>query len=180
MSLVQRRLPLVQARTEELEEELEADRACRAKVEKQRSDVARELEELSERLEEAGGATSVQIEINKKREADFLKLRRDLEEAILHNEATTATLRKKQADTVAELSEQIDSLQRVKQKLEKERSEAKMEADDLASTVEQLSKGKVGRTGAHAVSPFPWPPDGHPPFAGRLPRRRRAVSTKIN
>lgn len=126
-----------------MEEELEADRAYRAKVEKQRGDVARELEELSERLEEAGGATSAQIEMNKKREADFLKLRRDLEEAMLHHETTTAALRKKHADTVAELSEQIDSLQRVKQKLEKERSEAKMEADDLASTVEQLSRGKV-------------------------------------
>lgn len=107
--------------------------------------MARELEELSERLEESGGATSAQIEINKKRETDILKLRRDLEEAMLHHEATTAGLRKKHADSVAELSEQIDSLQRVKQKLEKERSEAKMEADDLASTVEQLSKGKVGR-----------------------------------
>lgn len=135
----------VQARTEELEEELEADRASRAKVEKQRGDVARELEELSQCLEEAGGATSAQIEINKKREADFLKLRRDLEEAMLHHEATTAALRKKHADSVAELSEQIDSLQRVKQKLEKERSESKMEADDLASTVEQLSKSKVDR-----------------------------------
>lgn len=134
---------LLKARSEELEEELEADRACRAKVEKQRGDVARELEELSERLEEAGGATSAQIEMNKKREADFLKLRRDLDEAMLHHEGTTAALRKKHADSVAELSEQIDSLQRVKQKLEKERSEAKMEVDDLASTVEQLSKAKV-------------------------------------
>uniref|UniRef100_A0A672ZI76 Myosin-7B n=1 Tax=Sphaeramia orbicularis TaxID=375764 RepID=A0A672ZI76_9TELE len=140
---LQKKIKELQARTEELEEELDADRACRAKVEKQRGDVARELEELSERLEEAGGATSAQIEINKKREADFLKLRRDLEEAMLHHEATTAALRKKHADSVAELSEQIDSLQRIKQKLEKERSEAKMEADDLASTVEQLSKGKA-------------------------------------
>ncbi|XP_061543315.1 myosin, heavy chain 7B, cardiac muscle, beta a isoform X2 [Phycodurus eques] len=140
---LQKKIKELLARIEELEEELESDRACRAKVEKQRGDVARELEELSERLEEAGGATSVQIEINKKREADFLKLRRDLEEAMLHHEATTAALRKKQADTVGELSEQIDSLQRVKQKLEKERSETKMEADDLSSTVEQLSKGKA-------------------------------------
>lgn len=119
-------------------------------MEKQRSEVARELEELSERLEEAGGATSAQIEMNKKREADFLKLRRDLEEAMLHHEATTVALRKKHADSVAELSERIDSLQRVKQKLEKERSEAKMEIDDLASTVEQLSKNKVdGRENKH-------------------------------
>ncbi|XP_034068174.1 myosin, heavy chain 7B, cardiac muscle, beta a isoform X2 [Gymnodraco acuticeps] len=140
---LEKKIKELQARTEELEEELEADRACRAKVEKQRADVARELEELSERLEEAGGATVAQIEFNKKREADFLKLRRDLEEAVLHHDATTATLRKKHADSVAELSEQIDSLQRVKQKLEKERTEAKMEVDDLASTVEQLSKGKA-------------------------------------
>uniref|UniRef100_A0A8D0ABC7 Myosin-7B n=1 Tax=Sander lucioperca TaxID=283035 RepID=A0A8D0ABC7_SANLU len=140
---LQKKIKELQARTEELEEELEAERACRAKVEKQRGDVAHELEELSERLEEAGGATSAQIEFNKKREADFLKLRRDLEEAMMHHEATMATLRKKHADSVAELSEQIDSLQRVKHKLEKERSEAKMEADDLACTVEQLSKGKT-------------------------------------
>lgn len=131
------------ARIEELEEELEAERSTRAKMEKQRGDASKELEELSERLEEAGGATSAQIEMNKKREADFLKLRRDLEEAILHHEAMTAALRKKHADTMAELSEQIDSLQRVKQKLEKERSEAKMEVDDLASNLEQLAKSKV-------------------------------------
>ncbi|XP_062251988.1 myosin, heavy chain 7B, cardiac muscle, beta a isoform X1 [Platichthys flesus] len=140
---LQKKIKELQARSEELEEELEADRACRAKVEKQRGDVARELEELSERLEEAGGTTSAQMEINKKRETDYLKLRRDLEESMLHHETTTAALRKKHADGVAELSEQIDSLQRVKQKLEKERAEAKMEADDLASTVEHLSKGKA-------------------------------------
>ncbi|XP_035244897.1 myosin-7-like isoform X2 [Anguilla anguilla] len=140
---LQKKIKELQARIEELEEELEAERAWRAKVEKQRGDVARELEELSERLEEAGGATSAQIEMNKKREAEFLKLRRDLEEAMLHHEATAAALRKKHADSMAELGEQIDSLQRVKQKLEKERSEARMEADDLASSLEQLAKNKA-------------------------------------
>lgn len=115
-------------------------------MEKQRCDASKELEELSERLEEAGGATSDQIEMNKKREADFLKLRCDLEEAILHHEAMTAALRKKHADS--ELSEQIDSLQRVKQKLEKERSEAKMEADDLTSNLEQLAKSKMNESKA--------------------------------
>ncbi|KAM8868332.1 myosin heavy chain, fast skeletal muscle-like [Synchiropus picturatus] len=132
----------LQARIEELEEEIEAERAARAKVEKQRSDLSRELEEISERLEEAGGATSVQIEMNKKREAEFQKLRRDLEESTLQHEATAAALRKKQADSVAELGEQIDNLQRVKQKLEKEKSEYKMEIDDLSSNMEALAKSK--------------------------------------
>uniref|UniRef100_A0A667XIV5 Myosin heavy chain, fast skeletal muscle-like n=1 Tax=Myripristis murdjan TaxID=586833 RepID=A0A667XIV5_9TELE len=132
----------LQARIEELEEEIEAERAARAKVEKQRSDLSRELEEISERLEEAGGATSVQIEMNKKREAEFQKLRRDLEESTLQHEATAAALRKKQADSVAELGEQIDNLQRVKQKLEKEKSEYKMEIDDLSSNMEAIAKSK--------------------------------------
>ncbi|XP_005986736.1 myosin-7 [Latimeria chalumnae] len=140
---LQKKIKELQARIEELEEELEAERAARAKVEKQRSELARELEELSERLEEAGGATTAQLEMNKKREAEFLKLRRDLEEATLHHEVTAVALRKKHSDSVAELSEQIDNLQRVKQKLEKEKSEAKLEVDDLSSNIEQLTKSKA-------------------------------------
>lgn len=140
---LQKKIKELQARIEELEEEIEAERAARAKTEKQRADLSRELEEISERLEEAGGATSAQIEMNKKREAEFQKLRRDLEECTLQHEATAAALRKKQADSVAELGEQIDNLQRVKQKLEKEKSELKMEVDDLASNMESVSKSKA-------------------------------------
>ncbi|XP_039703594.1 myosin-8 isoform X3 [Pteropus medius] len=139
---LQKKIKELQARIEELEEEIEAERASRAKAEKQRSDLSRELEEISERLEEAGGATSAQIEMNKKREAEFQKMRRDLEEATLQHEAMVATLRKKHADSVAELGEQIDNLQRVKQKLEKEKSEMKMEIDDLSSNAEAISKAK--------------------------------------
>ncbi|KAG9469052.1 hypothetical protein GDO78_021315 [Eleutherodactylus coqui] len=140
---LQKKIKELQARIEELEEEIEAERAARAKAEKQRSDLSRELEEISERLEEAGGATSAQIEMNKKREAEFQKMRRDLEESTLQHEATAAALRKKHADSAAELGEQIDNLQRVKQKLEKEKSELKMEIDDLASNMESVSKSKA-------------------------------------
>uniref|UniRef100_A0A3Q2PPI2 Myosin heavy chain, fast skeletal muscle n=1 Tax=Fundulus heteroclitus TaxID=8078 RepID=A0A3Q2PPI2_FUNHE len=139
---LQKKIKELQARIEELEEEIEAERSARAKVEKQRADLSRELEEISERLEEAGGATAAQIEMNKKREAEFQKLRRDLEEATLQHESTSAALRKKQADSVAELGEQIDNLQRVKQKLEKEKSEYKMEIDDLSSNMEAVAKAK--------------------------------------
>ena len=37
-----------------------------------------EIDELGDRLDEAGGATQVQIEANKKREAELVKLRREL------------------------------------------------------------------------------------------------------
>uniref|UniRef100_A0A669CUI8 Myosin heavy chain, fast skeletal muscle n=1 Tax=Oreochromis niloticus TaxID=8128 RepID=A0A669CUI8_ORENI len=139
----QKRIKELQACNEELVEELEVERVARAKVEKQRCDLSRELEEISERLEEAGGATTAQVELNKKREAEFQKLRRDLEESTLHHEAIAAALRKKHADSVAELGEQIDSLQRVKQKLEKEKSEYKLENDDLSSNMEIMVKAKI-------------------------------------
>ncbi|KAG7456326.1 hypothetical protein MATL_G00250960 [Megalops atlanticus] len=140
---LQKTIKELQSRIEELEEEIEAQRAARAKVEKQRADLSRELEEISERLEEAGGATAAQIEMNKKREAEFQKLQRDLEEVTLQHEAAAAALRKKQADSVAELGERTDNLQRIKQKLEKEKSEYKMEIDDLSSNMESVAKSKL-------------------------------------
>ncbi|CAF4502692.1 unnamed protein product, partial [Rotaria magnacalcarata] len=82
------------ARVEELEEELESERQSRTKTEKQRADLAREIDEMNDRLEEAGGATTTQVEMNKKREGELAKLRRDLEEANLQHEATAAQLRK--------------------------------------------------------------------------------------
>eukprot|EP00066_Takifugu_rubripes_P028957 XP_011618223.1 PREDICTED: myosin-7B [Takifugu rubripes] len=140
---LQKRLKEFQTRIEELEEALEAERAYRTKAERQRNDMARELEELGEKLEEAGGASAAQIALNRKRDADFLKVRRELEEAGLHHEATTASLRKKHSETVAELSEQMDTLQRAKQKLEKEKAELRLETDDLSANVEQLTRAKA-------------------------------------
>ncbi|XP_029014169.1 myosin-8-like [Betta splendens] len=140
---LQKKIKELQARIEELEEEVEAERAARAKVEKQRGDLSRELDEISERLEEAGGATAAQAELYKKREVEFQRLRRDLDESTLQHESITATLRKRYAESAAELSDQIDNLQKVKQKLEKEKSELKMEIDDVTSNVETVVKSKV-------------------------------------
>ncbi|XP_078081483.1 myosin-4-like [Mustelus asterias] len=182
-SQLQKKIKELQARIEELEEEIEAERATRAKTEKQRADLARELEEISERLEEAGGATAAQIEMNKKREAEFQKMRRDLEESTLQHEATAAALRKKQADSVAELGEQIDNLQRVKQKLEKEKSELKMEIDDLASNMESVSKNKanlekVARTLEDQVSELKTKHDEHQRLINDLSTHKARLGTE--
>merc|ERR1712002_93510 len=64
---LQKTIKELQSRIEVNEEELEAERQARSKSEKQRGTLARELDDLSERLDEAGGATSAQIELNKKR-----------------------------------------------------------------------------------------------------------------
>merc|ERR1712061_754045 len=88
----------VQGRVEAMEEELEAERQARAKAERQRSDLAREIDQLGERLDEASGATTAQVELNKKREAEVNKLRKDVEEANIQQESILSNLKRKQGD----------------------------------------------------------------------------------
>ncbi|XP_019882398.1 myosin heavy chain, muscle isoform X10 [Camponotus floridanus] len=142
---LQKQIKELQARIEELEEEIEAERGGRAKAEKQRSDLARELEELGERLEEAGGATSAQIELNKKREAELSKLRRDLEEANIQHESSLAILRKKHNDAVTEMGEQIDTLNKLKARVEKEKVQYYSECNDLRTSCDHLSNEKAAQ-----------------------------------
>ncbi|XP_076312164.1 myosin heavy chain, muscle-like isoform X3 [Tachypleus tridentatus] len=140
---LQKQIKELQSRIEELEEELEAERQARAKAEKQRTDLARELEELSERLDEAGGATSAQIELNKRREAELSKLKRDLEESNLQHDQVLSNLRKKHNDVVAELSEQLDQLNKHKARIDKEKAQMKGELDDLRSSLDHVNKEKA-------------------------------------
>ncbi|XP_038110377.1 myosin heavy chain, muscle isoform X19 [Culex quinquefasciatus] len=142
---LQKQIKELQGRIEELEEEVEAERQARAKAEKQRADLARELEELGERLEEAGGATSAQIELNKKREAELAKLRRDLEESNIQHEGTLANLRKKHNDAVAEMAEQVDQLNKLKTKAEKERGQYFAELNDSRLSLDHLANEKASQ-----------------------------------
>ena len=113
---VQKSIKELQCRVEEFEEELEAERQARAKAERQRSDLAREMESLGERLNEATGTTAAQIELNKKRESELSKMRKDIEEAKIQQEATVISLKKKQQDAIYEMTEQIDQLSQMKAK----------------------------------------------------------------
>merc|ERR1712041_9059 len=114
VSKIQKGIKELQCRVEEMEEELEAERQARAKAERQRSDLAREMESLGEKLNEASGATAAQIELNKKRESEVSKLRKDLEECHIQHEATLLSLKKKQADSISEMTEQMDTLNKMK------------------------------------------------------------------
>ncbi|XP_046579110.1 LOW QUALITY PROTEIN: myosin heavy chain, striated muscle-like [Haliotis rubra] len=136
----QRKIKEFQSRVEELEEELESERMMRGKVDKQRTELARELDDLSMRLDEAGGATAVQTELNKKRELELAKLRRELEEGTLQNEAQIASLRKKAKDTANELGDQVDQLTKVKQRLEKEKNQMRSDIDELQSQLDSRPK----------------------------------------
>merc|ERR1711878_17567 len=143
VSKAQKGIKEVSARVEELEEELEAERQARAKAERQRPDLARELDQLGERLNEAGGATHAQCELNKKRENEVQKLRRDLEECHIAQEATLMNLKKKHQDAVAEMSEQIDQLSKMKAKIEKEKTGLMHEIQDVRAATDEIGRSKA-------------------------------------
>merc|ERR1719457_428045 len=140
---MQKNIKEAQGRVEELEEELEAERQARAKAERQRSDLARELESLGERLVEASGATSAQIELNKKRESEVSKLRKDLEECQIQQEATLVGLKRKHQDAVCEMSEQIDTLNKMKAKIEKDKGSILNEVADVRAATEEVGRSKA-------------------------------------
>merc|ERR1712121_159442 len=110
------------SRIEELDEELHIERQNRAKAEKNRTTLSRDIADLGGRLEEAGSNTSTQIELNKKREAELLKLKGELEEANIAHEGTLAALRQKHNNTMSDMGEQIDTLNKNKAKAEKDKS----------------------------------------------------------
>merc|ERR1712110_1343938 len=82
----------LQSRLEEVDEELVLERTTRAKAEKNRATLSRDL---AEKLEDAGNTTATQIELNKKREAELAKLKAELDESNISHEGTLAALRQK-------------------------------------------------------------------------------------
>jgi len=122
-----RQIKELQGRLEELDEELAVERQNRAKAEKNRSLLSRDIEDLGQKLEDAGNNTATQIELNKKRENELSKLKAELEESNIAHEGTLAALRQKHNNNMSELGEQIDSLNKMKGKAEKDK--AGMERD---------------------------------------------------
>merc|ERR1719361_16246 len=139
---MQKAIKETQGRVEEYEEELESERQARTKAESQRSDLARELDELGERLNEASGATTAQIELNKKREAEVGKLRKDIEEVNIQNESVLMNLKKKHQDAIQEMTEQIDQLAKMKSKIDKDKSKIQHEIADARAATDEIARAK--------------------------------------
>merc|ERR1719244_86790 len=133
----------LQSRLDELDEDLAVERANWAKAEKSRSVLKKDLEELGSKLEEAGANTATQVELNKKREGELARLKGELEELNIHQEGTLAALRMKHNNTMAELGEQIDSLNAAKVRSEKDKSGLEMDLQEARGNLEDAVRGKA-------------------------------------
>merc|ERR1712121_551068 len=131
------------ARIEELDEELNVERGNRAKAEKSRTMLKKDIEDVASRLEAAGSNTATQVELNKKREAELGRLKSELEELNIAQEGTLAALRMKHNNTMSDLGEQIDSLNASKVKSEKDKSGLELDLRDARLDLEDAVKGKA-------------------------------------
>ena len=103
----------------------------------------KDIEDIASRLEEAGSNTSTQVELNKKREAELARLKSELEELNIAHEGTLAALRMKHNNTMAELGENIDSLNSNKVKSEKDKGGMERDLADSRAALEDAVKSKA-------------------------------------
>merc|ERR1712212_860179 len=82
----------LQSRLDELDDELAIERQSRAKAEKSRTLISRDLTDLSSQMEDAGLNTATQIELNKKKIAQLAEMKQELEESNIAFEGTLAAL----------------------------------------------------------------------------------------
>merc|ERR1719480_365450 len=107
------------------------------------SDLAREIEQLGDRYDEASGATVAQVELNKKRESEIVKLRKDVEEANIASESVLSNLKRKQGDSVLEMQEQTDALQKMKAKIDKDKQTIMAEISDARAATEEVVRSQA-------------------------------------
>merc|ERR1712156_1178073 len=127
----------LQSRLEEVDEELVMERTTRAKAEKNRATLSRDLGDL------AGNNTATQIELNKKREAELAKLKGELEESNIAHEGTLAALRQKHNNNMAELGEQIDGLNKMKAKAEKDKSGMERDLQEARAGLDEVMRERA-------------------------------------
>merc|ERR1711902_383593 len=133
----------LQGRLEELDEELTIERANRAKAEKNRATLSRDIGDLAEKLEDAGNNTATQIELNKKREAELAKLKAELDESNISHEGTLAALRQKHNNNMAEMGEQIDGLNKMKAKAEKDKAGMERDLQEARAGLDEAMRDRA-------------------------------------
>ncbi|XP_077474665.1 myosin-11-like isoform X2 [Stigmatopora argus] len=126
----------------ELREDLEAERAARAKVEAARRDLGEELNALRSELEDSLDTTAAQQELRAKREQEVAALKKAMEEEGRSHEAQIQDLRQKHSQAVEELSEQLEQAKRVRAGLEKAKQALEKESSNLSADLRSMAAAK--------------------------------------
>merc|ERR1711935_920993 len=138
-----RQVKELQSRLEELDEELVVERQNRAKAEKNRSTLSRDIGDLAEKLEDSGNNTATQIDLNKKRESELAKLKSELDESNIAHEGTLAALWQKHNNNMTEMGEQIDGLNKMKAKAEKDKAGMERDLQEVRAGLDEAMRDRA-------------------------------------
>lgn len=133
----------LESRIRELEDALDGERDMRIRFEKQCAEYSFQVEQLNDRLDESGGTASMQMELNRKKDTEITKMRKDIELLTVQYEGQEASMRKKHQEALNDLSDQVDYLSKGKHRIEKEKSQILVEIDNLQTINESLNKAKL-------------------------------------
>jgi len=128
------------ARTVELEDEVEAEKKAKKKLDSAKAEAEAAYEDISAKLEEAGGATAAQADLTKKREADIAKLKKDLDAAGVAGDAALSALKSKMNTALADLGDELDAAKKLAAKNAKDKAAVQAEADDISAQLEVAKK----------------------------------------
>lgn len=130
-------------RVKELEEALEQERNAHIRTEKELNELRFSFDSLRERLEESENETSVQLEINRRKDQDFLKIKKELETVTSQYEVTETSLKKRHQELLNDLTDQLEKANKNRSKIEKERQQLTIEIESYISQADAASKGKA-------------------------------------
>nr|SHD75397.1 RNA dependent RNA polymerase [Sarcoptes scabiei] len=126
-----------------LSDDLESEREMRQRIEREKAELQIQVMSLSERLEEAEGSSESVVEMNKKRDSELAKLRKLLEDVHLESEETAHHLRQKHQAAIQEMQDQLDQVQKAKNKSDKEKQKFQAEVFELLAQLETANKEKL-------------------------------------
>merc|ERR1711994_103414 len=155
---------------DELESSLEKEKRGRANVEKERRKVEGELKvtqesvadqertkkELESSIERKEKDASVLLSKLDDEQSLVAKIQKgikenqaDVEEAHIQQEATLVSLKKKHQDAIAEMTEQIEQLNKMKNKVEKDKTLIMREIADARAAIDEVNRSKAASEKTH-------------------------------
>jgi chromosome segregation ATPase len=124
---VSRKAQVLQEELSEAEAEILKERSAKNKIERQRSDLARKLEELDKELEHSINTQAILNDTRIRSENEINKLKQEMESVIRKHDSAFVQLRTVHEETVNEMSGRISQLIRAINKLEKEKLQLETE-----------------------------------------------------
>jgi myosin heavy subunit len=131
---VTRRAQLLQEELTEAEAEILRERSAKNKSERQRTELARKLEELDKELEHSINAQAVLNDTRIRSDNEINKLKQEIDNIIRKHESAFTQLRAVHEETVNEMSGRISQLIRAINKLEKEKIQLESEYGPARAT----------------------------------------------